>query len=30
MESTEIAYLTLIIAAFGLFTVCLARNAHRR
>ena len=30
MESTEIAYLTLIIAAFATFIVCLARNAHRR
>ena len=30
MEATEIAYLALVIAAFGLFIVCLARNAHRR
>lgn len=30
MESTEIAYLFMVGAAFGLFMLSLAWNAHRR
>jgi hypothetical protein len=30
MESSEIAYITLVIAAFGIFILGLAWNASRR
>ncbi|WP_162914912.1 hypothetical protein [Desertibaculum subflavum] len=30
MESNEIAYLLMVVAAFGLFMLSLAWSAHRR
>lgn len=30
MEMTEIAYLAMVVAAFGLFMLSLAWSAHRR